>query len=159
MASQGKKGLIARKFVPGTMLLGLALSAGGVLILVLFATVIPVMPMLVLIGAMLAVPVGVLVALSAFDHQCLRCAVPLKMKILTVPAAAKARLKTAVGAGNVQAIAQLAERGNSASLNAIQVKCAYCPTCESVARLKVAGWPPQVIQGEDVEHLAALGQK
>ena len=60
---------VTMTFVPARLFGGLALSLGGMSVLYLFYNVIHVAPQLVLVGALLAVPVGVLVAASSWTEN------------------------------------------------------------------------------------------
>jgi len=63
------KGRRARmEFVPSRLYTGLGITAAGVLTLFLFYQVIHVMPQFILIGAMLAVPVGLLYAATCWSE-------------------------------------------------------------------------------------------
>lgn len=56
-------------FVPARLFGGLAMSLVGVVVLYLFYNVIHVAPQIVLVGALLAVPIGVLVAASCWTEN------------------------------------------------------------------------------------------
>lgn len=60
---------VTMTFVPARLFGGLAMSLAGVAVLYLFYNVFQVAPQIVLVGAMLAVPVGVLVAASCWTEN------------------------------------------------------------------------------------------
>ena len=56
-------------FVPARLFGGLALSLAGIVVLYLFYNVVHVAPQIVLVGALVAVPLGVLVAASCWTEN------------------------------------------------------------------------------------------
>jgi hypothetical protein len=122
--------LVTRKFTPWNIVIGAAMIAGGVGILHLYYNVIHVMPRIVLIGAMLAIPFGVFVAASIFGDACARCDQLLESKTLqfaSVPDGALARLRAGDAEGALGLLGEPAADGPG------RLRVGYCPTCKAVA--------------------------
>jgi hypothetical protein len=141
---------IGRKFSPGAALFGLGLIAAGSLALLFFHYV-HVIPRNILIGALLAIPAGVGCILFSFVPACLACGRELDFKKTRISTAARSALQNAYERGSVKdVLAVVSTHPGSADPGAIRLSCWYCPQCEAVGYLKVAGWKERPVAGPDV---------
>jgi len=138
------------KFLAYRLLMGLGVLCTGALILILFHDVMDAVPRVLLIGALLALPVGALTALSAHARACVACGGELETTVMAAPAEAQATLESASAWAiqqtlSVPARADLAAPARARVVRAIRMKCSYCPACRTHALLKVAGWTALVV--------------
>ncbi|MEO8673483.1 MAG: hypothetical protein ABI411_19375 [Tahibacter sp.] len=129
-------------FLPGRMAAGLLLSAVSVAVLYVFFNVLHVMPQIVMIGALLGVPAGLLIAGLSWDEACRGCAKPFNT------------LNNRYTISSIQRISPLPAlqaRANTGVDAPLSMK--YCATCRQLAIVKGAGIPPQMLVGKAAQVL------
>jgi hypothetical protein len=147
---------IGRKFSPSTVLFGVGLIAAGALVLLLFHYVLHVMPLVVVIGALLALPAGVACILFSFVPACLNCNKELQVKTLKLAPSARAALKQAYEHGSVKdMLAVMSTNAGSKEAGAIRLNCWSCPQCQAVGYLKATELKERPISGPDVRSVLA----
>jgi len=134
------RGVVGRTkmiFVPTRLVVGLSMTAAGVAVLFLYYQVVHVAPKVVLIGAMLAVPCGLLFAASCWTEACRNCSVPLKEFRARFNAGSRAMLEAAVRNGAVKEI--LALRAAPPTAGRVDLLIRYCQRCRMVGLLEGPG--------------------
>jgi hypothetical protein len=151
---------IGKKFSPGAVGIGLGLIAAGAAVLFLFYRVFHIMPLVVLIGALLAFPAGLGFIIFSFVPSCQRCRKELTFKKVALSSSAQSELKRVYSRNPVKDLTALvAKYAAAASAQSIRLACWYCPQCRAVGYLKSPGYAERVISGKDVaEMLAAMAQ-
>jgi hypothetical protein len=148
---------IGRKFSPSAVLLGLGLIAGGSVVLLLFNYVFHIMPLMILIGACLALPAGVGCILFSFVPACLACGKELVFRKARVSPSARAALQKAYERGSVKdLLVVVSTHAGSKDSEASRLSCWYCPKCEAVGYLHVTGWKDRPIAGPDVRNVLGV---
>jgi hypothetical protein len=150
------RGVVGRTrmiFVPTRLVVGLSMTTAGVAVLYLYYQVVHVAPEVVLIGAMLAVPCGLLWAASCWTEACRNCSVPLKEFRARFNAGSRAMLEAAVRNGAVKEI--LALRAAPPSARRVGLLIRYCQRCRMVGLLEGPGKARAVLGGEQVTALVS----
>jgi hypothetical protein len=151
------KKAIGRKFSPATALFGLALFAAGGLVLLFHQYVFHWVPHIILIGALLALPAGVGAVLFSFVPACIADNTELQHTKVMLAASGRAALKEAYERGTMKdLLTVISTYTGSQEPGATRLICAYCPKCQAVGYLKVAGWKERPIAGPDVRSVLGL---
>ena len=147
------KDYVHRKIYPSKIFGGIGFICAGMVIVIIFKTI-GVMPQLLLIGGMAAIPIGVLTILLGFGRECIQCKQELENRVISVSGKMKKELRNAFDSSDINNVTKLIQTNKSErALNAIEVKCIFCAKCRSVTFLKVAGWPKIFYAGDGVEKL------
>jgi len=144
---------VRRGFSFGTILFGLALVAISCGIFYLYYHVLFVMPRIVLVGAFLGIPGGILVTAFCFEDVCEYCGEGLKLarpQFASIPQGIWSTLRL----GRVrEALDQL---GPPAPEAKHRLDFWYCPKCRQIALCKPDGEKPFVLQGNTARLLTDL---
>lgn len=132
-------------FVPVRLFGGLALSAAGVLVLFLFYQVVHVAPQIVVVGALIAVPVGLLFAGTSWTEACRTCGIVLDERREPVRSD-RARVKAALSSGRADAVLALRSSGGQGSIDLL---IQSCPRCRKVALLSAPGTAKGALGGDE----------
>jgi hypothetical protein len=127
---------VRRKLTPWNLLIGPTVIALAIGVLYLFFNVIQLMPRIVVIGALVAVPIGVFITASIFGDACVRCDRLLETKTLRFAALADSALDR-LKAGDIESA--LAILGAPTPEGTAPVEVSYCPLCRSVAVCRAGG--------------------
>jgi hypothetical protein len=115
-------------FKPTPLVVGLLLSAGGAIIVGVHQLI--YLPHMLMIGALIAVPGGLILAGTCWSESCARCLAPLEDKRIAFNAESEA-VKAAINARSVMKLLEL----HSQTSGAVPAHLRYCPKCRKVALL------------------------
>jgi len=135
---------IRMDFKPATLAIGLAVSFAGAAVVALHG-VIPLMPHALMVGALLAVPGGLIYAATCWSESCAKCLAPLEDKRIGFAAERKA-VENVVKSGSAMRILELEPR--VANAHPVHVKLRYCPKCRQLAVLSGPGSATAVLVGD-----------
>jgi hypothetical protein len=146
--------VITRKATPKNFFVGLGIVLGSITILYLFYTVIPVMPQLVVVGAMLGVPVGIFIMASLFAEACARCDRLLQHIRISAPQPRLERIVESLRSGDMNTALQL--MAAQAPEHSPQLELAFCPSCQAAAVCKAAREPVVLRGASATQFISAL---
>lgn len=132
-------------FLPARLFGGIGLSVAGVVVLVLYYQVIHVAPQILLVGALIAVPGGLLFAGTSWTEACRTCGVVLDERHEPIRSD-RARVKASLSAGRAEAVLALR---TSAGRGSIDLRVQSCPRCRKVALLSAPGIAGSVLVGNE----------
>lgn len=144
------RGVVTRKATPKNFFIGLGIVLGSITVLYLFYNVIPIMPDILVIGAMLGVPVGIFTMATLFEDACARCDRLLQSIRIRAPQERLERIVESLRSSDMDTALRL--MGGSAPEHAPQLELAFCPSCQAVAVCKAAK-APVVLQGANATQL------
>ncbi|MFY0524757.1 hypothetical protein ACN28I_16890 [Archangium gephyra] len=146
--------VITRKATPKNFFVGLGIVLGSITTIYLFYNLIPVMPQLVVVGAMLGVPVGIFIMASLFAEACARCDRLLQHIRISAPQPRLERIVESLRSGDMDTALQL--MAAQAPEHSPQLELAFCPSCQATAVCKTAKEPVVLRGASATQFISAL---
>ncbi|WP_375771805.1 hypothetical protein NR798_13225 [Archangium gephyra] len=146
--------VITRKATPKNFFVGLGIVLGSITIIYLFYNVIPVMPDVVIIGAMLGVPVGIFTMATLYTDACARCDRLLQPIRISAPQPRLERIVESLRSSDMNTALQL--MAALAPEHSPQLELAFCPSCQATAVCKAPKEPVVLRDASATQFISAL---
>jgi hypothetical protein len=137
-------------FVPARLATGLAVSLAGIAV-VFVRNLLHVFPESLLVGALLAVPAGLLYAASCWTEACANCSAPLEDYRARFNAASARALEAAVSSASLSKILELRRARPTGSRVVVLIR--FCPRCRRVGLLHGPGQARVALIADQVTRL------
>jgi hypothetical protein len=144
--TEGAVQCVEMTFVPNRLMGGLCLAGFGIMMWLLFLFVVHAAPTVVLIGAIVAIPVGLFIAARSWTEACVSCQIPLEDHLVRVSRDQAGPLATAIRASSASAVVTLCDAPLQAHWIFLFVQ--YCERCRQVVVFELQGHQPRVVWAE-----------